>query len=67
MQSIFHFVFKDFPTKIGACITPNEDGTYTIFINSRLSKYQQAKALRHELDHMFNDDFDKLDINDIEN
>ena len=64
----FRVVLKDFKTtKIGACITPNEDGTHTIFVNERLSKDQQAKAVKHELNHFYNDDFSKLDVNEIEN
>ena len=54
-------------TKIRACITPNEDGTHTIFVNDKLSEYQQAKAVKHELNHFYSDDFDKLDVNEIEN
>ena len=63
------FIIKlvNFPTtKIKACITPNEDGTHTIFVNAKLSTYQQAKAVRHEIDHYFKDDFSKSDVNDIE-
>ena len=57
----------NFPTtKIRACITPNEDGTHTIFVNAKLSTYQQAKAVRHEIDHYFKDDFSKSDVNEIE-
>ncbi len=57
----------NFPTtKIRACITPNEDGTHTILVNAKLSTYQQAKAIRHELDHYYKDDFSKSDVNDIE-
>ncbi|MBR1844230.1 MAG: ImmA/IrrE family metallo-endopeptidase [Lachnospiraceae bacterium] len=67
-MSDFRVKLIDFPTtKIKACITPNEDGTHTIFVNSRLSTYQQAKAVQHELKHYYKDDFDKLDVNDIEN
>ena len=57
----------NFPTtKVRACITPNEDGTHTILVNAKLSTYQQAKAVRHELDHLDKDDFSKSDVKDIE-
>lgn len=63
----FRIQLINFPTtKIKACITPNEDGTYTIFVNAKLSQYQQAKAVRHELDHFYGDDFKKGDVKDIE-
>ena len=63
------FIIKlvNFPTtKVRACITPNEDGTHTILVNAKLSTYQQAQAVRHEIDHYFKDDFSKSDVNDIE-
>ncbi len=64
----FRVVPIDFKTtKVKACITPNEDGSHTIFVNNRLSLYQQARAVKHELDHYYKDDFDKFDVNDIEN
>ena len=67
-MSDFHVKLMDFPsTKIKACITPNEDGTHTIFVNAKLSAYQQAKAVRHELDHFYGDDFKKDDVKNIEN
>ena len=57
----------NFPTtKIRACITPNEDGTHTILVNAKLSTYQQAKAVKHEIDHFYENDFEKSDVNDIE-
>ena len=67
-MSDFRIIKMDFPTtKVGACITPNEDGTHTIFVNARLSEYQQAKAVKHELNHFYGDDFSKDDVNEIEN
>lgn len=67
-MSEFRVQLIDFPsTKIKACITPNEDGTHTIFVNARLSEDQQAKAVRHELDHFYGDDLQKADVKDIEN
>ncbi len=57
----------NFPTtKIRACITPNEDGTHTIFVNAKLSTYQQAKAVKHEIDHFYENDFEKSDVRDAE-
>ena len=43
------------------------DETYTIFVNARLSEYQQAKAVKHELNHFYGDDFSKDNVNEIEN
>ena len=47
----------DLPTTIGGMVSPNDDGTFSIYINARLSTDQQRKALDHELDHIRNDDF----------
>ena len=39
-------------------VTPDEnDDGYNIYINSRLSEDQKRKALKHEVDHIENDDF----------
>lgn len=66
-MSDFRVKLIDFPnTKIKACITPNDDGTHTIFVNAKLSTYQQAKAVQHELRHFYGDDFEKPDVKDIE-
>ena len=41
----------------GGVILLNEDGTYTILLNSRLSHEQNADSLIHELNHIKNGDF----------
>lgn len=45
----------------------NEDGTYSVYLNSRASEAQKRKAMRHEMLHMANDDmFGDKDIRQIE-
>lgn len=44
----------------------NEDGSYTIFINSRLNYEQQMKAYLHAMKHIVGDDFQKEDVQHIE-
>jgi len=58
----------DFPVcSCGGMVTPNPDGTYTVYINSRLSHAQNKKSMRHELRHMEHDDFWRDEpIEDIE-
>ena len=52
---------------VKACCTPNEDGSYSVFINPRLSDAEQKKSLEHELSHIRNDDFNSdLDVDEIE-
>lgn len=59
----------DFPSaKLGGVVTPNDDGTYSVYINSRLDSKHQRRACDHELRHIKNGDLhgDK-DIAEIEN
>ena len=46
----------------------NDDGTYSVYLNARASAHAQKKAMRHEYDHMANDDmYGDKDIREIEN
>lgn len=46
------------PYEVKGMVTPDEnDDGYNIYINSRLSEDQKRKALKHEVDHIENDDF----------
>lgn len=59
----------DFPVGSGCngMVILNEDGTYSVYINSRASEWQKRKAMRHEIDHMANDDlYGDSDITMIE-
>lgn len=42
---------------VDATTIPNEDGSYTIFVNSSLCEEQAKKAVLHEVFHIKNDDF----------
>lgn len=59
-----------FPPGIGGVngiVTPNDDGTYSVYINARASYHQQRAALEHELRHIRNNDFyNKKKICEIE-
>ena len=52
--------------KVKEAVTENEDGTYTIFIEESLSRYEQQNALLHAFRHIMGDDFLKDDIQEIE-
>lgn len=57
----------DFGSSVPAATsTANADGTYSIFINSRCSEQAQRLSCYHELFHIFNKDFDKCSVNEIE-
>ena len=52
---------------IGGAVTPNDDGTYSVYINANVDYYRQRKAYRHEVKHIENGDFyNSVSICDIE-
>lgn len=53
----------DFGNSIPAAVTANDDGSYSIFINARISYENRIQAYQHELRHILNHDFDTNDIN----
>ena len=58
---------KDFPnTKDKEVVTENADGTYSVFINSRMAHNQQLLAYQHAIEHIKNGDFQKSDVQQIE-
>lgn len=63
---MINVLMKDLPSRIKAMSTANSDGTYTIFVNSRLNLEQQQEGYIHELLHILNRDYDKQSVNDIE-
>lgn len=56
----------NFPSKGKEMVVPNEDGSYTIFLNARLSYEEQLKAYQHAIDHIKNQDFQKSNVQEIE-
>ncbi|EEG48285.1 hypothetical protein [Blautia hydrogenotrophica] len=60
-------VLMDFPnTKEKELVTPNDDGSYTIFINSRFNYETQLKAYIHAIQHIEAGDFEKENVQEIE-
>lgn len=58
--------FLDMDTAVEEEVHPNEDGSFTIIINSRLSCERQMLAYQHALRHIMNDDFGKESADDVE-
>lgn len=54
------------PTTIRAYTKQTADGSYTVFVNARLSRDMQIKAYRHEVEHISGQDFEKEDVQEIE-
>lgn len=47
----------DLPLEIAGMVTPNNDGTFSIYLNARTSRKRQKEACDHEIRHIKNDDF----------
>ena len=56
----------DMDTMIPEHLIKNDDDSYTIFLNARLSRDSQLKSYYHALRHIKEDDFEKEDIQKIE-
>lgn len=56
----------NFPNSGNEMIIKNEDGSYTILINAKLSDRGQVLAYKHALKHIVNEDFEKENVQEIE-
>ena len=54
------------PCKIKAFSSKNEDGSYTIILNKRLSYEQNMDSFLHELTHIAKGDHDKQSVGEVE-
>ena len=66
MNDIIIHLIKFPNKKVKACTVQNEDGDYIVFVNEHLNEIQQRAAMRHELLHIENIDFEKEDVQRIE-
>lgn len=56
----------NFPSPGKEMVVQNEDGSYTILINAKLSQDGQIEAYEHALKHIGSADFEKSDVQSIE-
>ena len=56
----------DFPNSGNEMVVLNEDGSYTIPINARLSNTGRLKAYQHAMKHILGNDFEKFNVQYIE-
>lgn len=64
-----HFDYQVFymdDMRVNEVVTENEDGSYTIFINSNLCESKRLNAIRHAINHISGRDFEKADVQKIE-
>ena len=66
-SSEFSIRLMDLPHTVKGFVALDEDGFANIYINSRLSREEQRKAARHEINHLQNNDFyNDADIASVE-
>ena len=63
-MGIFTYIIN-LPNKVKECVTPCLDG-YTIYINENLSDNARIEAYNHAMKHIKNNDFEKSDVQSIE-
>ena len=58
----------DMPLCIKAVTIPSEDGAFNVYVNARYSHEEQDMAIKHEINHIYNNDFcNSLSIVEVEN
>lgn len=69
IPDVDYFVYYEmFPWSIRGIVTPNDDGTYSIFLNSRYPLSVLKKTFQHEVHHIESDDFyNGKSIEEVEN
>lgn len=56
-NSNIYIYYIDMPYSVRSNIVENNDGTYTLYLNNRLSYEDNLEGYKHELDHINYDDF----------
>lgn len=63
---VVNIELKDFPVPGREMVILNEDGSYTILLNSKLNWESQMNGYIHAMRHIFGEDFDKNNVQEIE-
>ena len=58
MNNIYVHILDFKTTKIKETVTCNEDGSYSVFLNAKLTHKQQCDAYMHALGHIMQLDFE---------
>lgn len=66
MTPIVNVALVDFSAPRSEIVLPNEDNSYTILINARLSAKAQAQSYSHAMRHIVYQDFEKASVQAIE-
>lgn len=63
----YYIYLMDFPPKVHSFVTPNSDGTYSLYLDAKKSRLEQLQDYEHELAHIENEDFyNGKDISEVE-
>ena len=66
-MSDINILYANMPPSIRSYVVSNSDMSYTIVLNSRLTREQNIISYQHELNHINNKDYDKkCDVDVIE-
>lgn len=65
-MSDFYVYTVKLPKGINEMVTPGADNSYTIYINEDLPPDKQMAAYQHALRHCEQNDFDMLNVHEIE-
>ena len=67
LENADYFVrLVDLPIGVHGFIVPNDDGTYSVYINSRDSSVRQRQACKHERKHIARNDFSRDNVHEAE-
>lgn len=66
MTQVVNCQIINFPNCGNEMVVENEDGSYTILINAKLSHSGRIKAYKHAMNHINNNDFQKESVQKIE-
>lgn len=53
----YHVRSIPLPRRVDGIVSPNDDGSFDIYLNARQPREQQLKWLEHELNHLRRDHF----------
>lgn len=57
LDADYFVYYEKFPLSIRGLVTTNDDGTFSIFLNSQLPDAWQLMTYCHEVNHIRHDDF----------
>lgn len=55
----YYIRYVDLPSRTKGLTVEDSDGFYNIYINAKLSAYEQKEAISHELIHIERNDFNQ--------